>query len=64
MKNGRLNHSQIKYVTGMTIPNATAKVLNLADAANDDVAALALGDDFDVDGVAMVVFMIRTPGHY
>jgi hypothetical protein len=25
---------------------------------------LALGDDVDVDGVAMVVFMIRTPGHY
>jgi len=64
VKNGRLNHSQSKYITGMAIPNATANVLNLVDAANDDVAALALGDDFDVDGVAMVVFMIRTPGHY
>ena len=48
----------------MTIPNATANVLNLVDAANDDVAAFARGDDFDVDGVAMVVFMTRTPGHY
>jgi hypothetical protein len=48
----------------MAIPNATANVLNLVDAANDEVAALARGDDFDVDGVAMVVFMIRTPGHY
>ena len=64
MKSGRLNHSQRKYITGTAMPNATANVLNLADAANDDVAALALGDDFDVDGVAMVVFMIRTPGHY
>jgi hypothetical protein len=59
-----LNHSQSKYITGTAIPNATANVLNLVDAANDDVAALALRDDFDVDGVAMVVFMIRTPGHY
>jgi hypothetical protein len=59
-----LNHSQSKYITGTAIPNATANVRNLADAANDDVAVFALGDDFDVDGVAMVVFMIRTPGHY
>ena len=64
MKNGRLNHSQRRYITGTAIPNAMANVLNFADVANDDVAALALGDDVDVDGVAMVVFMIRTPGHY
>jgi hypothetical protein len=51
-------------MTGTEIPNTTANVLNLVDAAKDDVAALALGDDVDVDGVAMVVFMIRTPGHY
>jgi hypothetical protein len=51
-------------MTGTEIPNTTANVLNLADAASDDVAALALGDDVDVVGVAMVVFMIRTPGYY
>jgi uncharacterized membrane protein len=51
-------------MTGTEIPNTTANVLNLVDAANDDVAALALGDAVDVVGVAMVVFMIRTPGHY
>jgi hypothetical protein len=59
-----LNHSQSKYITGTVIPKAMANVLNFADLANDDVVALALGDDVDVDGVAMVVFMIRTPGHY
>jgi hypothetical protein len=51
-------------MTGTEIPNTTANVLNLVDAASDDVAALARGDDVDVDGVATVVFMIRTPGHY
>jgi hypothetical protein len=51
-------------MTGTEIPNTTANVLNLADAASDDVAVLARGDDVDVVGVAMVVFMIRTPGHY
>jgi hypothetical protein len=50
-------------MTGTEIPNTTANVLNLVDAASDDLAALARGDDVDVDGVAMVVFMIRTPGH-
>jgi hypothetical protein len=62
VKSGRLNHSQRKYITGTEIPNTTANVRNLADVANDDVAVFALGED--VDGVAMVVFMIRTPGHY
>jgi hypothetical protein len=51
-------------MTGTEIPNTTANVLNLADAASDDVAALARGDDVDVVGVAKVVYMIRTPGHY
>ena len=51
--------SQSKYITRPAIANVTANVLNLADAANDDVAAV----DADVDGVAMVVLMIRTPGH-
>jgi hypothetical protein len=49
---------------GTEIPNTMAKVLNLADVAKDEVGAFALGEDADVDGVAMVVFMIRTPGHY
>jgi len=64
VKSGRLNHSHSKYMIGTEIPNATANVLNLADAASDDVAALARGEDVDVVGVAMVVFMIRTPEHY
>jgi hypothetical protein len=51
-------------MTGTEIPNTTANVLNLADAASDDVAALARGEAVDVVGVVMVVFMIRTPGHY
>jgi hypothetical protein len=42
---------------GTEIPNAMAKLLNLAEAANDDVAAPALADD--LDGVAVVVVMIR-----
>jgi hypothetical protein len=41
---------------GTEIPNAMAKLLNLAEAANDDVAP-ALADD--LDGVAVVVVMIR-----
>ena len=49
-------------MTGTEIPNATAKALNLADAANDDVAGAALVED--VDCVAVVVVMIRTPGRY
>jgi hypothetical protein len=64
VNSGRLNHSHKIYMIGTAIPNTTANVLNLADAASDDVAALARGDDVDVAGVAMVVFMIRTPGHY
>jgi hypothetical protein len=47
----------------MAIPNATANVRNLADLANEEAAAFVLGDDVDGDGVAIVVFMIRTPGH-
>src|SRR4051812_47048406 len=64
VNSGRLNHSHRKYMTGTEIPNTTANVLNLADAASDDVAALARGEAVDVVGVVMVVFMIRTPGHY
>jgi len=42
---------------GTEIPNAMAKLLNLVEAANDDVAAPALADD--LDGVAVVVVTIR-----
>jgi hypothetical protein len=42
---------------GTEIPNAMAKLLNLVEAANDDVAAPALADD--LDGAAVVVVMIR-----
>src|ERR1700716_140749 len=42
---------------GTEIPNAMAKLLNLFEAANDDVAAPALADDLDC--VAVVVVTIR-----
>src|SRR3954449_12045622 len=47
VNSGRLNHSHKIYMIGTAIPNTTANVLNLADAASDDVAALARGDDVD-----------------
>src|SRR5262249_15199558 len=59
---GRLNHSQATYTIGTEIPNTTTKALNLADVAKDEVALTALA--VDVDCVAAVVIMIRTPGRY
>src|SRR5882757_4687183 len=55
VKSGRFQSTQIAYITGAVMPKATTKVLNLAEAANDDV-----------DGVvrlvvAVVVIMSRTP---
>jgi hypothetical protein len=47
---------------GTEIPNTMTKVLNLADAAKDEVARAALA--VDVDCVAAVVLMIRIPGRY
>ncbi len=58
---GRFQRTQITYITGAAIPAATVNALNLADDANDGVAGVALVDD--VDCAAVVVLMIRTPGH-
>src|SRR5262245_808329 len=62
VNSGRLNHSQATYTIGTEIPNTMTKVLNLADAAKDEVprAALALEEDC----VAAVVLMTQTPGRY
>src|SRR5215475_3414104 len=38
VNSGRLNHSQSTYMIGTEIPNTMTKVLNLADAAKDEVA--------------------------
>src|SRR5262245_18634209 len=62
VNSGRLNHSQATYMTGTEIPKTMTKVLNLADAAKDEVARSALA--VDVDCVAAVVLMIRIPGRY
>ena len=47
---------------GTEIANTMTKALNLTDTANDEVARAALA--VDVDCVAVVVIMSRTPGRY
>jgi hypothetical protein len=53
VNSGQLKKRQIKYVNEPTTANVMAKVPNLVDDANDDVAGTLL--------VVVVVLMIRTP---
>jgi hypothetical protein len=62
---GQLKNWITQYASGPKVENVIAKVLNLADAATDEVDGVALVVVVVVAAVdvAVGVFMIRTLGH-